>query len=98
MTVNGHAKRDLGMESMTTDSSAYFKRRKRREAEDLMAMLVNDGLFCGNAEFQRVTEATLKRLDSRPRERHNVEFYGLQINTTQDDGFSVHQLDHIGKI
>ena len=98
VTVDRHAKKDLSMESMTGDSSPYAKSEHGSEAEGLMGMLVDDGLLCGNIKFQRLTEATLERFDSRPREWDNLEFYGLQIKTIPGDGFVIDQPDHAERI
>ena len=98
VTVDRHARDDLGMKARTGDSSLYIKPRQGREAEGLMGMLLNDGLLCGNTEFQRLTEATLKKFDSKPREWDNVEFYGLKIKTKPGDGILIDQPDHIKRI
>ena len=99
VTVDKHAKSDLGMEPLTGDSSLYLKTGADEEdASGLMGMLVDDGLLCGNDAFQRLTEATLQTFDSRPRQWDKVEFYGIQIESTPGGSVRIHQPDHIQRI
>ena len=98
VTVDWHAGNNLRIKTTTGDSSLYIKPRQGREAEGLMGMLFDDGLLCGNTEFQRLTEATLEKFDSRQREWDNVEFYGLKIKTIPGAGILIDQPDHIKRI
>lgn len=99
VTVDKHAKSDLGMEPLTGDSSLYVKTVSgKEEASGLMGMLVDDGLICGNENFQILTEATLQKFDSRPRQWDNVDFYGLRIESKPETGFQILQPDHIQRI
>ena len=69
VTVDRHARHDLGMQAVTGDPSLYFKFTYRhKRADGLMGMLVDDGLLCGTKQFEALTEFTLQRFESRPRE------------------------------
>ena len=84
------------MEPLTRDSSLYVKTVSgKEESSGLMGMLVDDGLLCGNEKFQNLTEATLQKFDSRPRQSDIVDFYGLKIESKLETGFRVLQPDHM---
>lgn len=52
VTVDKHAKSDLGMQPLTGDLYIYLKiETDKREASRLMGMLVDDGLLCEDEDF-----------------------------------------------
>lgn len=79
-TMDNHIKTDLGMNPLETDPSLYIPEGKG-DISGLLGAYIDDCLLGGAADFQHLTERTLKRFDSRPREWDNIEFLGVVIKT-----------------
>ena len=95
----GHIKVDLEMEPMTGDGYPYAKfEDPDKAAEGLLGMLVHDGLLTGSENFQRLTEKTLERFESSPREWDSFDFYGLSLSSGQDNGIKICQTGHIKRL
>ena len=104
VTFDKHVKQDLEMEPTEVDPSLYIK-KSNGQLSGLLGSYVDDCLHGGDEEFQDLTEKTLQRFDSRPREWDNVEFLGVSILTrwTENDGinrrcFKLGQPEHLSKV
>ena len=104
VTFDRHVKQDLQMQPIETDPSLYIK-LCNGQFSGLLGSYVDDCLLGGDKEFQNLTEKTLERFDSRPREWDNVEFLGVSIFTHWEevDGikhrcFKLGQPEHLSKI
>ena len=99
VTVENHVKNDLEMEPMTGDPSLYGKFVSKQDiAAGLLGMLVDDGLLTGSEAFQKLTEMTLERFESRVREWDNVEFFGMKIERENGNVISIYQPNHIERL
>ena len=78
VTFDRHVKQDLKMQPIETDPSLYIK-LCNGQFSGLLGSYVDDCLLGGDEEFQNLTEKTLERFDSRPREWDKVEFLGVSI-------------------
>ena len=69
---------------MAIDPSLYIKEGED-DTDGLLGSYVEDSLLGGNEPFQKLTERTLERFESRPRQCDDIEFLGVHI-TTKSDG------------
>lgn len=79
-TMTSHVKEDLSMSPLTGDPALYVKEGDG-QTDGLLGSYVDDMLLGGNEDFQRLTESTLTRFDSKPREWDDTEFLGVRIRT-----------------
>ena len=63
----------------------------------LCATYVDDTLHAGNKEYQELSKETEKTFQCKSREYYNVQFSGLEIDST-DEGFIIHQKKYIFKL
>ena len=97
VTVDRHAKQDLGLVPLLGDPSLYVKRNEE-DVDGLLGMYVDDVFLGGNVEMQRLTELTLKRFDSKKRVWDNIEFFGTSIQTEDGGLFSITQEQYIKRL
>lgn len=97
VTVDAHARKDLQLEPLRGDPSLYIKRNEE-DVDGLMGMYVDDGCLAGNETMQRLTELTLKRFDSKPREWDTFEFFGTSVRTLKQGTFSISQKLYASKL
>ena len=89
VTFDRHAKQDLHMTPTAGDPSLYIivpggserKTEEDDEPEGCMGNYVDDGLLAGNEAFQKLTNATLQKFESRERVWDNFEFFGCELKT-----------------
>lgn len=87
-TMNGHVKGDLVITALTSDPALFVRRDPGGWVIGLLAAYVEDLLMAGNKKFQKLTEATLKRFDTKERKLDRMEFVGVSIDTDPDDPHS----------
>ena len=97
VTIDHHAKDDLGLVPLLGDPSLYIKRNDE-DLDGLLGMCVDDGCLAGDKVMQSLTELTLQRFDSRPREWDNFEFFGTSIFTVKNGHFLVSQKAYINRL
>lgn len=95
-TMTSHVEGDLSMSPLTGDPALYVK-DGGGDVDGLLGSYVDDMLLGGNEEFQRLTETTLARFESKPREWDNTEFLGVQVRTltTPRRHFTLSQPEYI---
>lgn len=64
VTVDRHAKQDLGFVPLLGIPSLYVKRNDE-DLDGLLGMYVDDGALGGDSSMQELTELTLKKFDSK---------------------------------
>ena len=74
VTVDNHAKNDLGLVPLLGDPSLYIKRNEE-DVDGLLGMCVDDRCLAGNEKMQQLTKLTLKKFESRPHQWDNFEFF-----------------------
>ena len=97
VTVDKHTKQDLGMRPMASDPSLYIV-QQNGSVEGLKGVYVDEFLLAGEKSFQVLTEATIRKFDSREREWENVEFFGNNINSAQNKYYSVDQTKYCNRL
>lgn len=85
-TIESHVVNDIGMKPLISDPSLYVKTGDDGP-EGITGSYVDDCLHAGNEEFQKTTEVSLKKFDSKPRVYDNFDFFGTQIKTEQGNFF-----------
>lgn len=86
VTLDIHITEDLGMKATKRDRAVYTW----TQGEDICRIsgtYVDDSLNAGIAEFQKHTEQTLRKFESKPRVWDTFDFYGAKVNTTEDQTF-----------
>lgn len=83
-TLRHHHVNDLQMDSLTTDSSLYYRAIGDRLL-GLSGTYVNDLLRCGMNDFFHICEETGRVFDSTPETRKRAKFAGISISQ-EDDG------------
>lgn len=78
------------MQPCLSDPSLYFK-LDNGTLIGLTGNYVDDVLNAGTAEFETLTEATLKRFDCKEREYDNFAFFGPRLQTVKEGGFMLNQ-------
>lgn len=97
ITIDGHAKNDLGMTPLDGDTSLYIK-PNGEDVDGIMGNYIDDGAHGGNEEFQKHTEKTLSRFDSKHREWDEFEFFGTYLRSQEYGSFTVDQTSYCKKI
>ena len=97
VTVQRHITDDLKMTPTAGDPSLYLKRNKG-DIDGIMGNYIDDGALAGNEAFQRLTEKTLVKFDSKPREWDNFEFFGAFIKTQDNGELTVDQIGYAKKL
>eukprot|EP00170_Pyropia_yezoensis_P002751 contig_11549_g2756 len=95
-TMTAHIKDDLCMSSLTGDPALYYKYGDGH-ADGLLGSYVDDMLLGGNENFQSLTESTLTRFESKPREWDDTEFLGVCVRTLSKPSrhFSLSQPEYV---
>lgn len=106
VTFARHAKDDLQLTPTSGDPSLYIliplstldREQEEEDAEGVMGVYVDEKFPAGNEKFQELTEATLAKLESRPRAWDNFEFFGCDFRTVEQDISEVDQREYIANI
>ena len=97
VTVDKHAKHDLGMKPMASDPSLYVL-QGAVSTEGVMGVYVDDFLLAGLKKLEEITQATLQKFESRERQWDNVEFFGSEIMSRQGQFYNLSQAPHSKKL
>jgi len=68
------------MTPLAGDPSLYLKNKEGRTIP-LLGSCVDDTLLGGNEDFQNISEQTLVKFDSKPRQWGSTEFLGVCVET-----------------
>lgn len=90
ITIEGHVVNDLGMQPLRSDPALYAK-FINQELCGITGIQVDDSLNAGDQRFEKITEATLTRFDSKPRLYDTFDFFGSQVATLDDKSISLGQ-------
>ena len=96
VTFANHLKNDLGMSPAAGDLSLFFKMVNGQLA-GMTGAYVDDSIGTGTPDFERESEKTQERVESKPREFDNFTFAGIQVEKT-DYGYLMHQERYCRKI
>lgn len=88
-TFSNHLQHDLNMTQTTGDLSLFFKAIEGK-LRGLTGAYVDDTLGAGDTAFEKESEVTGERFQSKAREEGNIEFAGIQIEK-EEAGFLMHQ-------
>jgi hypothetical protein len=83
------------MESTIGDPDLLFK-RKGDKLMDLCAGYVDDTLQAGNSDFIILSEQAINKFQCRPRERNNLQFAGVKIESEESE-IIIHQRRYVSK-
>ena len=97
VTIHDHLKKDLKLVPLVGDPALYLKPNDE-DLDGLMAVYVDDKAIAGNDEMRKLTEGTLKRFESKPREWDEFNFFGMHLKSLDGSVFSVSQTDYISKL
>lgn len=97
ITIDDHLKHDLCMTKAVSDVSLYFK-FKGDQLYGITGNYVDDNINAGTPEFEKETEATLKKFESKPRVYDSFSFFGTQVKTLRPGVFSLSQPHYIRTI
>lgn len=86
VTINAHVTNELGMTSLYSDS-AMFMKQKNGKLIGLCGVQVDHSLNAGNEEFEKLTQLTLKKFDSKPWIYDLFEFFEMQIKAKQNGDY-----------
>ncbi len=95
-TFAKHLRDDLLMSCTAGDLSLFFKVVHGKLA-GITGAYVDDTLGAGDEDFQKESEKTQEKFESKPREFDNFVFAGIEIEKTED-GFLMHQERYAQKI
>eukprot|EP00170_Pyropia_yezoensis_P001216 contig_5399_g1220 len=95
-TMTAHVKADLCMSPLTGDPALYYTDGDGH-ADGLLGSHVDDMQLGGNENFQSLTESTLTRFESKPREWDDTEFLGVCVLTLSKRSrqFSLSQPEYV---
>eukprot|EP00170_Pyropia_yezoensis_P002201 contig_9242_g2205 len=95
-TITAHVKDDLCMSPLTGDPAPYYKDGDGH-ADGLLGSYADDILLGGNENFQSMTESSLTRFESKPREWDDTEFLGVCVRTLSKPSrhFSLSQPEYV---
>ena len=95
-TLKAHLQTELGMDSAVNDAALFFK-TAGEELLGLCATYVDDALHAGDKEYSDMSKKTEKTFKCRPRERDNVQFAGVEIESKGEEN-KIHQKLYISKL
>ncbi|CDF33317.1 unnamed protein product [Chondrus crispus] len=107
VTFDRHARQDLKMTPTDGDPSLFIlvqvepsddSATEVEQAEGCMGNYVDDSLLAGNKAFQELTNATLRKFESRERIWDSFEFFGCAIKTIAPGQFTISQVDYLSKV
>ena len=100
VTSDKHIKDDLSMVPTEINPSLYIKEGSE-DTEGLLGSYVDDSLLCGDRTFQELTERTLQRFESRPRQWDDIGFLGVHVSTKGTEKgreFLISQPENVEKV
>ncbi len=95
-TMKLHLVQDLGMTTSTADPSLFVK-YENGKLIGVIATYVDDSLICGTDKFMEMTNATLKKFDSREREMAPTKFAGVLVSIS-NEGVTLNQSEYIQRL
>lgn len=92
-----HLKKGLGMNSTACDLSLFFKHIKGA-LHGIVATHVDDTLSSGDKIFEKESQVTGQRADSKPRQYDTLNLSGVSIETLRHGSRLMHQSQYAAKI
>ena len=97
VTVDHHAKDDLGLVPLLGGPWLYIKRNDE-DVDGLLGMCVDAGCLARNEVMQELTELTLQNFESRPWEWDKFDFFETSISIVRSSHFPISQKACIGRL
>ena len=100
VTSDKHIKDDLSMVPTEIDPSLYIKEGSEH-TDGLLGTYEDDSLLCGDKSLQELTERTLQRFESRPRQWDDIDFLGVHVSTKGTENgreFLMSQPEYVAKV
>lgn len=95
-TFSDHIKKDLNMASTVADYSFFFK-MVRGKLMGLMGTYVDDTISAGTEDFEKHTNITESKFESKPTEFDNFRFAGVYVKKISE-GYMIHQESSISRL